>query len=127
MLFILFDLWCSNGGSDRDRGKEKERDDSHENLIDWGNLFEFPQLVFAAWDIAGCFKLYRIVILLDISEKHLILVGGSCIVSPIQSNSIQSSPIQSNLNAYENTKSEVNWRVSETATLNTAIDTQIYM
>lgn len=49
MLFILFDLWCSKGASERDRGKEKERDDSHENLIDWGNLFEFPQLVFAAW------------------------------------------------------------------------------
>lgn len=48
---FLFCLICGarREGVERDRGKEKERDDSHENLIDWGNLFEFPQLVFAAW------------------------------------------------------------------------------
>lgn len=38
LFHSLFDS-CSKG------------DDSHENLIDWGNLFEFPQLVFAAMPV----------------------------------------------------------------------------
>lgn len=35
----------------------KGDDDSHENLIDWGNLFEFPQLVFASWLL--CYRSFQ--------------------------------------------------------------------
>lgn len=45
-LFLSIVVWflCSKGD-----------DNSHENLIDWGNLFEFPQLVFVLCCCCWCY------------------------------------------------------------------------
>lgn len=93
LFFFPIVVWflCSKGD-----------DDSHENLIDWGNLFEFPQLVFVLWcwcyiqwafDANGIVLFNIIIICLAVSSDTAFGAGVLFgVVGRIQDNSARFDP-----------------------------------